>query len=116
MGDRSLEEQEGKDGFREHVNVVVPCFHNEHPDSCMVEDLAKLRADVCALDNQLSSLWLRNENISFFVFFSLDAAWPGQDRSCIDSTAKIKEHELSHDIVCCCKCCAPYLHSLVLKY
>lgn len=33
-----------------------------------------------------------------------------------DATAEIKEHELSLDIVCYCKCCAPYLHSLILKY
>lgn len=64
------------------MNVVVPFCHSENTDGCLVEDVADLRADVCPLNNQLSFPWFWNENFLFY-FFLLDAAWLGQDSSCI---------------------------------
>lgn len=76
----------GKGVFREHVNVVVPCCHYWHPDGCLVEVKSR-----CLRSKQSALLSLVVEGIFFFIFFilffifSLDAAWPGQDRTCIST-------------------------------
>lgn len=101
--------------WRADLRVWKWCSHAVTVTTLMAVDLAALRADVCTPEQ---SALLPSKGMKMFLFFlhiyfSLNATWPGQDRSS-DATSQIKEDGLSLDIVC--KCCAPYLRSLVLKY